>query len=461
MFWKKEPPPPPPPPPSLFSSAKSKVSAAAATSAAAASLAANATKDVAIKVKDKAVEIASDPEFQEKGKFAGAIVVGGIVLQTVTSVLFRAVFRRGKKHKTSKQKKVAAAQNGDVAVDSGDESSTREKVPPTGVEVAVFDIDGTLVNSVPFMWRSWQLALRRSGLRLRESDYYADTGKSAREVFAQLATQQGVKFRFDSDVRPLLQRGYNIEISNGHPHPVAVVNRLAKLHKERGHKVAVCSTSPRIQVYDALARCGLPRSFFDAVVCGEEARDATAAYRIACKRLGVDPSSIVAYDDSPHGLEAAEALGMKLVDVTLLPGYPRNKAGLGAASPNGSPVSAHGISYQLDAHCVRDASPNGSITSSPYKAIGMMNGRSRPSSPDLGALPKVSSEFDEPRPLSPGKLTYAGVQSKVAANWKHSPMRPLSSKTNGSTGEVKASNKRTTKRKLQGQFDRPSVSNFR
>lgn len=387
--------------------------------------------DGARAVKQKAQAWAKNPAARRNT----AAVAGSLVAVKLVSSVVRAPFAKKKRNTKAARRLITDA-------------ALVERVPPADVAAACFDLDGTLVNSLPFTWRTWQLALRKTGLAMTEAEFYAKAGLTARAVFTALAKQQNKELDFDKDVLPLLQRGYDIELTRGRPHPIAVVVRIAKMHKDRGHKIAVCSTAPRIHVYDALARCGFPRDFFDAVVSGEEARDAHAAYSLACKRMHADHDFTVAYDDTASGIDVASAMGLKVVDVTILKGYPRTKSGLNScASPRSSPAS-HGVSYQIDEHEVD--SPTISVTSTGASAMKGANGKAA-----NGSASSKAANGSAAKPAAPGSpgsaKKYQLIESKVASAWKNATFGPASPR--GST----ASSSPYVARKLDGAFKSSSM----
>jgi HAD superfamily hydrolase (TIGR01509 family) len=67
---------------------------------------------------------------------------------------------------------------------------------------------------------------------------------------------------------------------------------------------------------------------FDVIVSGEEARAKPAPdlYLLACARLGVEPQTAVALEDSPTGVRAARAAGLTCIGVPSDPRHPLDEA---------------------------------------------------------------------------------------------------------------------------------------
>jgi len=84
-----------------------------------------------------------------------------------------------------------------------------------------------------------------------------------------------------------------------------------------GIPMAVASSSPSDWVGRHLRERGLSARF--ATICSgddvERTKPDPALYLLACERLGVDPSTAVAVEDSVHGIRSARAAGMIAVAV--------------------------------------------------------------------------------------------------------------------------------------------------
>ena len=88
--------------------------------------------------------------------------------------------------------------------------------------------------------------------------------------------------------------------------------------------IAVASNTSEADTRHALARSGLPE-VFAAIACagdGIAPKPAPDVYLAACAALGTHPSMAVALEDSPTGVAAARAAGMRVIGVPSTPGVP-------------------------------------------------------------------------------------------------------------------------------------------
>jgi len=176
----------------------------------------------------------------------------------------------------------------------------------------VFDLDGVLIDSEPVHLRAYQDVLRGYGVRLSEADYYATyLVYSDREVLERLLPDPA---RVDEAVAAKSRRYLELVASG----VVPFADGLALLGRTEGWRVALATGSLRREAELALASLGV-RERFQCLVSIEECRQGKPApepYLRAAAGLGIDPAGCVAVEDSPGGVEAARAAGMRCVAVT-------------------------------------------------------------------------------------------------------------------------------------------------
>jgi HAD superfamily hydrolase (TIGR01509 family) len=183
------------------------------------------------------------------------------------------------------------------------------------VEALIFDFDGLLMDTESTALASWQHEWRQHGLELEVSGFFADHGGDvSQDRYAALGRAVGP--------------GYRQQAS--HARRVAYRERLHEalglsagisqwLHEASalGIRLAVASSSPRSWVCGHLSRVGaLGR--FEVIACGDEvaaAKPDPAVYELALQRLAVPAADAVAVEDSPHGVAAARAAGLRCIAI--------------------------------------------------------------------------------------------------------------------------------------------------
>jgi HAD superfamily hydrolase (TIGR01509 family) len=183
------------------------------------------------------------------------------------------------------------------------------------VAAVIFDFDGLLMDTETTALASWQWVWRQHGLELDVSAFFAEHGGDiTEERYARLATAVGPGFsRAVSHARRIAYRdGLHEELglSGGIRDWLDDARTLAL-------RLAVASSSPAAWVQGHLSRVGM-LSWFEVLACGDEvalAKPDPAVYKLALRRLGVAPERGVAVEDTPHGVAAARAAGLRCIAI--------------------------------------------------------------------------------------------------------------------------------------------------
>lgn len=181
----------------------------------------------------------------------------------------------------------------------------------------LFDLDGTLIDSMPVHLRAWTEVLQRAGLRERfDADYFYSLGGVPTLDSAVLFGQRyGLTFDahrlVDDKERIYLDLLADVrEIT-----PVADYARCVALT----HPVAVVTGGGPEIALPALDATGL-RSLFSVVVTPMDVatgrgKPAPDMFLLAAERLGVPADRCLVFEDAVPGIEAARAAGMQVVVV--------------------------------------------------------------------------------------------------------------------------------------------------
>jgi HAD superfamily hydrolase (TIGR01509 family) len=179
----------------------------------------------------------------------------------------------------------------------------------------IFDLDGTLIDSMPVHYRAWDAAMRRVGLQepLNEDFFYSMGGVPTRRVAELIGAHYGLKIDADQvfHLKEAIFTEMLPEVALIEP-VVAFARRVA-----RTHPVSVASGGPRPVVERSLELAGLKKLFpivvtADDVVHGKPAPD---MFLLAAKSMGVPPARCLVFEDAEPGVQGALAAGMQVVRV--------------------------------------------------------------------------------------------------------------------------------------------------
>jgi beta-phosphoglucomutase family hydrolase len=187
----------------------------------------------------------------------------------------------------------------------------------TRVRAAVFDMDGTLVDNMPFHAQAWIEIAARLGVTLTRERFERElAGRKNDETFALLLGRP-VPPEEAERLAHVKETRYR-ELYRPHVAPLRGLHPL--LDRLRGASVtcAVATAAPsenRAMVLGGLALANAFASIVGAehVLRGKPAPDLFLA---AARQLAIEPSACIVFEDAVNGIVAARAAGMRAVGVT-------------------------------------------------------------------------------------------------------------------------------------------------
>lgn len=179
---------------------------------------------------------------------------------------------------------------------------------------ALFDLDGVLLDTEGLYTEATQAVVGRYGKTYDWSIKRHTMGRDARFSARFLLDALGVPLtpdEFLAERRPILES--LLASSPSRRGAEAFVRALAA----RGVPMAVATSSERA-LFELKTRRHAWFSLFDAVVCGDDPRvtarkPAPDIFLVAARELGAAPATCLVFEDSPAGIEAALAAGMRVI----------------------------------------------------------------------------------------------------------------------------------------------------
>lgn len=180
----------------------------------------------------------------------------------------------------------------------------------------IFDMDGTMIDSMPWHAKAWVEFCRQQSIDIDLPDLMRrTTGRNGAECMQELLGREVSS----EESWALIHAKETIyrEIFSPVFSEVAGFKAFAKLAAAQGLKVGVGTAGDRHNIafaFERLAMEPLPL----AVVGGDEGlpgKPEPAIFLEAARRLGIDPSACIVFEDAPFGIEAARRAGMRAVAV--------------------------------------------------------------------------------------------------------------------------------------------------
>ncbi len=186
--------------------------------------------------------------------------------------------------------------------------------PPGSLEDVMFDMDGLLVDSEPLWFLAESAVMARLGGTWAPADQHALVGGSMASTVGYLLARATRPAEPAVVARWLTTEMVGLVRTRSLPTLPGVLSLLAEVRAAGLPHALVTSSEPAI-VDAVMGRLDVR---FDVVVC---AADVTAAkpdpegYRLAAAKLGANPQRCIALEDSPNGVTAAEAAGLRVIAV--------------------------------------------------------------------------------------------------------------------------------------------------
>ncbi len=192
--------------------------------------------------------------------------------------------------------------------------------PLTDFAAVVFDFDGLIVDTETPLYQAWAETFRHYGAEPIELDMWAqslgrhDDDPLMLDPLDELRRRTSVDI--DADEVQTVRRARRDALLSAEDVRPGVRELVAECRRHNV-PIATASSSPPDWVDPLLETHGLLEAF--PVRCnagdGVAGKPDPAVYLLACERLGVDPRTAVALEDSPNGVRAAKGAGMTCVAV--------------------------------------------------------------------------------------------------------------------------------------------------
>ena len=180
---------------------------------------------------------------------------------------------------------------------------------------AIFDVDGTLLDSM-FIWDTiGETYLRSIGYEPREKLNEVFKNMSLFQAARYYRTEYGVTLSIDeimNGVNAMLERYYRFEVSLR----PGVAELLAQLQAS-GIKLCIATATDRYLVEAALERCGVLSCFGAIFTCNEvgHGKDEPDIFEEALRFLGTEKAETVVFDDALYAVRTAKEAGFPVAAV--------------------------------------------------------------------------------------------------------------------------------------------------
>lgn len=193
-------------------------------------------------------------------------------------------------------------------------------------DAVIFDFDGVIVDTEPIHYAAFQRVLVPLGLQF-SWDEYVETyiGFDDRDAFRHAFSSQGIELGQEK-LHTLIEQkaSFFTEVirSGVTPYPGAL-DLISHLHDNKA-PLAICSGALRSDINPILSMLGIS-DYFDVIVTAEDvaaSKPDPECYQLTFQRLqsihkySFTKDTTVVIEDTPAGIAAAKAAGLKVCAVT-------------------------------------------------------------------------------------------------------------------------------------------------
>ena len=185
------------------------------------------------------------------------------------------------------------------------------------IKGVLFDMDGVLIDSEPFICKAAILMFSELGVRVLPEDFYPFVGMGENRYIGGVAENHGVKV----DIEKVKARTYEIyeTIVSDNLSALLGTHEFISECRKRGFKLALATSADRVKMEVNLREIGLPPDTFHAIITGldvENKKPFPDIYIKAAKSIGLEPHQCLVVEDAVSGIKAGKSAGCRCLALT-------------------------------------------------------------------------------------------------------------------------------------------------
>ena len=209
-----------------------------------------------------------------------------------------------------------------------------------GLKALIFDLDGTLVESEPAWEAAKRIVLARHAITVTQGFLDAFVGRGLRGFLADAAGAT-----LTTDLRDQMAEEIGAEADRLLPllrQPKAGATAFLRATHASGLRVAICSSSPRRHILQALDQLGTA-DLVDTIVSGADlthGKPDPMPYLETLRLMSLTPNEAAVVEDAVPGFHSARAAGLAVIGIGATAMQPEHAGLLALAIPDFAALSA-------------------------------------------------------------------------------------------------------------------------
>lgn len=179
----------------------------------------------------------------------------------------------------------------------------------------IFDLDGTLADTMPLHFKAWQMACRKFNMDMTSSYLKTKMGRPAWEIGRDIIKKYGFEDVLDHETlfreKIELFKSFRDNIK-----PIKPVEEIVQMYHTK-LPMSVGTGAIKDAALRTLTTIGMS-DYFDILITADDVinhKPDPETFLKCAELMGIEPSKIEVFEDGQLGLEAAERAGMTPIDI--------------------------------------------------------------------------------------------------------------------------------------------------
>jgi HAD superfamily hydrolase (TIGR01509 family) len=185
------------------------------------------------------------------------------------------------------------------------------------IKGVLFDMDGVLVDSEPFICKAAILMFKELGTDVAPEDFHPFVGMGENRYLGGVAEKYGLYV----NIEQVKARTYEIysEIVKNKLQPLPGAKEFISRCQKEGLKMALATSADKVKMEVNLLEIGLAPETFHSILTGEDVvnkKPFPDIYIKAAHSIGLSPEECLVVEDAVSGIRSAKSAGCRSLAVT-------------------------------------------------------------------------------------------------------------------------------------------------